>query len=153
MASSLPRMCSTPELPRLLSSLYERRHVPKSTPLFMGSVLLPFMSTSFHFTHYESVSCQHLQNLTPTADRHLTLDASQDSLYRSLSISLLTRKHHLLPPCRIYLAQAEDGDRTRYAASLLLKAEDGDRTRYPQLGRLMLYQMSYFRIARLFAAS
>ena len=26
------------------------------------------------------------------------------------------------------------------------QAEDGDRTRYPQLGRLVLYQMSYFRV-------
>ena len=29
--------------------------------------------------------------------------------------------------------------------SLLLRAEDGAQTRDPQLGRLMLYQLSYFR--------
>ncbi len=28
----------------------------------------------------------------------------------------------------------------------VLGAEDGARTRHPQLGRLMLYQMSYFRM-------
>ena len=34
---------------------------------------------------------------------------------------------------------------SNYLAYSLAKAEDGDRTRYPQLGRLMLYQVSYFR--------
>ena len=30
-------------------------------------------------------------------------------------------------------------------ASLIFRAEDGAQTRDPQLGRLMLYQLSYFR--------
>jgi hypothetical protein len=29
-----------------------------------------------------------------------------------------------------------------------MKADDGDRTRDPQLGKLMLYQLSYVREAR-----
>jgi hypothetical protein len=33
------------------------------------------------------------------------------------------------------------------------RAEDEARTRYPQLGRLMLYQMSYFRLFKNFYAS
>jgi hypothetical protein len=32
-------------------------------------------------------------------------------------------------------------------AGLLLEADDGDRTRDPQLGKLMLYQLSYVRAA------
>ena len=31
-------------------------------------------------------------------------------------------------------------------SSLFLRAEDGAQTRDPQLGRLMLYRLSYFRI-------
>ncbi len=30
-----------------------------------------------------------------------------------------------------------------------MRAEDGAQTRDPQLGRLMLYQLSYFRISNL----
>ena len=39
---------------------------------------------------------------------------------------------------------------SRVEASLmrldLARADDGDRTRDPQLGKLMLYQLSYFRL-------
>ncbi len=31
-------------------------------------------------------------------------------------------------------------------SNILLRAEDETRTRDPQLGRLMLYQLSYFRL-------
>ncbi len=33
-----------------------------------------------------------------------------------------------------------------YPSFIHLRAEDGAQTRDPQLGRLMLYQLSYFRI-------
>jgi hypothetical protein len=35
----------------------------------------------------------------------------------------------------------------------LAKADDGDRTRDPQLGKLMLYQLSYVRVDRILATS
>ena len=35
----------------------------------------------------------------------------------------------------------------------LVRADDGDRTRDPQLGKLMLYQLSYVRVDRILATS
>ena len=34
-----------------------------------------------------------------------------------------------------------------FVTTFFLRAEDGAQTRDPQLGRLMLYQLSYFRIS------
>ena len=41
-----------------------------------------------------------------------------------------------------------EADITASEAPVAVRADDGDRTRDPQLGKLMLYQLSYVREAR-----
>ncbi len=46
----------------------------------------------------------------------------------------------------VFMVDREKKKRPRFRKTLTARAEDEIRTRDPQLGKLMLYQLSYFRL-------
>jgi hypothetical protein len=72
----------------------------------------------------------------------LALALALGSTLYALRSTLYTLSSTLYAQCSMLYAKKRDANKVNIS---FLRAKDGTQTRDPQLGRLMLYQLSYFR--------
>ncbi len=142
MASSLPRMCSTPELHRPSTHTHKAEDGDRTRYARLSaasSLRLEDRCPPAHIHTKRKTGIEPAALASPPLPRSAwKTDAPQHTYTQSGR-----RGSNPLPsPLRRFLAPL---GRPMPPSTHTHKAEDGDRTRYPQLGRLMLYQMSYFR--------